>query len=64
MNKPDWKDAPEWARFLAMDADGDWFWFEEKPTRKGAAWCPVYGRYGQWESCQGDWTASLEERPL
>lgn len=29
--KPDWKDAPEWAQWLAMDGDGCWFWFEAKP---------------------------------
>jgi hypothetical protein len=29
--KPDWKDAPEWAAFVAQDADGDWYWFEERP---------------------------------
>jgi hypothetical protein len=31
MNKPDWKDAPKWAQWLAMDSDGEWWWFEEKP---------------------------------
>ena len=29
--KPDWKDAPEWAKFLAQDKDGSWYWFEKKP---------------------------------
>jgi hypothetical protein len=29
--KPDWKDAPAWAKFLAMDISGAWFWFEEEP---------------------------------
>lgn len=29
--KPDWKDAPEWARYLAMTETGAWFWFENKP---------------------------------
>lgn len=31
MNKPDWKDAPEWANWLAGDADGTWYWFKDKP---------------------------------
>ena len=30
--KPDWKDAPEWARYLAMDKDGTWWWYEIKPN--------------------------------
>ena len=31
MNKPNWKDAPEWANYLAMDSDGSWYWFELEP---------------------------------
>lgn len=29
--KPDWKDAPEWAQWLAMDGDGYWCWFQSRP---------------------------------
>jgi hypothetical protein len=29
--KPDWMDAPDWANWLAMDEDGEWFWHESKP---------------------------------
>jgi hypothetical protein len=29
--KPDWNDAPRWAGFLAMDADGTWWWHQEQP---------------------------------
>lgn len=29
--KPDWKDAPEWAQWLAMDGDGRWVWYDRKP---------------------------------
>lgn len=29
--KPSWSTAPEWAKWLAMDEDGVWFWFEFKP---------------------------------
>ena len=29
--KPSWDDAPEWAQWLAMDEDGRWWWYEEKP---------------------------------
>ena len=31
MNKPDWKDAPEWANYLAMDSDEEWYWHEMEP---------------------------------
>ena len=42
--KPDWSDAPEWADYLAQDANGTWYWYEGKPK-------PVYG--GDWDSCEG-----------
>lgn len=29
--KPDWKDAPEWATYCAMDDNGSWWWYENKP---------------------------------
>lgn len=29
--KPDWRDAPDGANFLAQDGDGTWYWYEEKP---------------------------------
>lgn len=28
--KPDWKDAPEWARWLTYDLGG-WYWHEDEP---------------------------------
>lgn len=38
--KPDWKDAPEWADYLAMDGDGEWYWFEVEPRKPvaGTTW--------------------------
>lgn len=27
----DWTQAPRWARYAAMDADGIWFWYAERP---------------------------------
>ena len=32
MNKPDWKDAPEWSNYLAQDGSGAWYWFENQPN--------------------------------
>lgn len=32
MNAPDWKRAPAWAKFVAMDSSGAWWWYEERPV--------------------------------
>ena len=61
--KPGWKDAPEWAKYLAMDEDGGWWWHENRPTRDGyLSW---YSN-GKREYCDLEvpsWRDSLEERP-
>lgn len=65
MSKPSWKDAPKWAKYLAMDSTGEWYWFEVKPT------C-MKSRNGIWHSDQGraepakpvyGWEDTLEEKP-
>ena len=30
--KPDWDTAPEWAMYIAMDGDGMWHWWKERPA--------------------------------
>ena len=65
--KPDWKDAPEWANYLAQDKNGECNWFSHKPKPEA-----------QWErwnySQQGavhtrallvveNWKETLEKRP-
>lgn len=30
--KPDWANAPSWARYLAQDQYGAWGWYEKKPV--------------------------------
>ena len=59
--KPSWDDAPEWARWLGSDEDGDWYWYKQEPTwAMGDWWDGV-----QWEiaakAC--DMTGWLEPRP-
>lgn len=29
--KPNWKDTPEQANWLAMNGDGNWYWYEVEP---------------------------------
>ena len=33
-----WDNAPRWANWLAMDADGRWHWFENEPTQQPFYW--------------------------
>lgn len=63
--KPDWKDAPEWAAHLAMEADGKWWWFENQPT--------VSADFDEWKHAGQEmpasdetpkqWHETLESRP-
>jgi hypothetical protein len=58
--KPDWKDAPAWAKWLAMDNDGTWFWYAEKPTLLSAFWNSA----AKFEfASASEWDNSLEARP-
>jgi hypothetical protein len=59
--KPDWKDAPEWAQWVAMDADGKWYWHEDEPVASGGEWFSTDGRCRVVRNM--DWKESLEPRP-
>lgn len=63
--KPDWKDAPEWAQYLALDADGVWYWYEKKPFKLDDMTDGWYSRYGRVEQASSfaPWRKSLEQRP-
>jgi hypothetical protein len=61
MNKPDWKNAPSWAKYLAMDEDKSWWWYEEAPYEEYGRWCSI-GR-SECASNETRWYSSLEERP-
>ena len=64
MSKPDWKDAPEWAQWLAQDQDGLWCWFESEPAPRSKDWGCV-GRYkpAPRPPVSKPWRDSLEPRP-
>lgn len=38
MLRPDWKKAPDWANYAAMDASGSWYWYESKPYLFSVTW--------------------------
>ena len=60
--KPDWKDAPEWANWLAMDIDGGWYWYEDRPSRGREAWYAL-GKIHRALAVIPSWADSLSERP-
>lgn len=60
--KPDWKDAPKWANWLAMDGNGGWYWHERRPQNT-ESWCWIpTGRITPVNELPG-WQDTLEERP-
>lgn len=61
MSKPDWKDAPEWANWLAMDSDGEWYWFQRRPHADLYAWIADDGEV-EFASSSIGWRKRLEER--
>jgi len=66
--KPDWKDAPEWARWLAQDRDGEWCWHLNRPNANQLNQEWSNGSV-QWEYAYPkpeenlDWEETLEPRP-
>ena len=61
--KPDWKDAPKWANYLAMDQDGSWGWFELEPsTARGHEWRNESGN-SEYAIHYINWQESLESKP-
>lgn len=57
--KPDWKDAPEWANWLAMDYNHEWFWHENEPFIDHRVW-----ESGRIQSAGVvDFKKTLEKRP-
>ena len=60
--KPDWKDAPEWAQYAAMDDDGTWWWYELRPSPQTHSWEGV-GKHDSIVLRFSNWQDTLEERP-
>lgn len=66
-NKPSWKDAPEWANWLAQDGDDSamWCWYREKPEAESLEFSD--GTISAFASSRGEvignWQYTLEQRP-
>lgn len=65
--KPDWKDAPDWAQWLAQDSDGVWYFYaSEIPPSTADSYFTVDEQHNARSakgSCLGDWRNTLERRP-
>ncbi len=60
--KPNWKDAPSWAKWLAQDENGEWYWFDTKPDMYDCFWentslsCDAGKSFSNWQD-------TLEHKP-
>jgi len=60
-----WDNAPEWAQFIATDADGQEYWYEHEPTLSGRHWIKrfITGQVARVRPKMYNWQCSLKERP-
>lgn len=69
--QPDWSEAPSWASWWAVDADGEAFWYEKQPKAHPYNWSWWYkADVGEIQACPAilslgslDWRESARERP-
>lgn len=66
--KPNWKKAPEWAKWLAQDHDGSWYWYADKPTPAtsgSGVWvrATTLSKQQKYIEHGDDWSLTLEKRP-
>lgn len=61
--KPDWSQAPEWAKWWAVDGDNNANWYKRKPSIDDTEF--YSWKYSEAPSFnyQGDWKNSLRSRP-
>mgnify|MGYP001396283545 CR=1 FL=1 len=63
---PSWDDAPEWAMWLRMDDDGQWWWHEREPRlqESGGAWIsPAMSRVSPARAFDETWKTAGGARP-
>lgn len=59
--KPTWNEAPGWANYLAMDDNGEWYWYQNEPyySKLDGIWRVDSGLYLLATPTNG----TLEKRP-
>lgn len=58
-----WQSAPAWAQFLAMNSDGEWWWFEHSPEMGCSLWFTRTGKSELALKRAVSWTHSVSARP-
>jgi len=66
--KPSWEKAPVWAKWLAQDKDGKWFWYEREPFQSDDFWDFLYGLDSKYKlAMKGEpnerWDTTLIKKP-
>jgi hypothetical protein len=62
--KPDWKEAPDWANWLAQDMTGAWFWYEHRPEPQSyGSWVHLEGKAARAKIENPEWINTLTRRP-
>jgi len=66
--KPDWKDAPEWAMYLAQDESGKWYWYSHKPVQYSSSFMnpdryDAMAQRAEIVRTNNNWMDTLEARP-
>lgn len=61
---PNWKNAPPWAKFAAMDSHGAWHWYEEEPalSEKLGMWTARGAHFSVAAVTLTDWQNTLHAR--
>ena len=58
--------APEWAKYKAQDADGDWYWYKNRPEQTDGIWMAedgLHDRELRTHIINPNWRETLIERP-
>jgi hypothetical protein len=63
MNKPNWKDAPSWAKYVAQDGSGAWYWYKKKPSMGNYGWLDITGDFMKCKPSNDNWKQTVEKRP-
>lgn len=63
--RPNWKNAPPWAKWLAQDGDGTWYWYEfrPEPSTTNPVWMRQQGVVVRADVAPSLWNETLERRP-